>query len=108
MNEYIFYTAEGYTYPPLEGYDVDNYQMLGRAFGNSADDAKSNLLRDNPWIEESGFDVDEIICKQLVTNEMKQDIQKVLQYILSDECGHFQENGELNCHILRLKEAIEN
>ena len=28
MNEYIFYTTEGFTYPPIEGKDVENCQVL--------------------------------------------------------------------------------
>lgn len=111
MNEYIFYTAEGYTYPPLEDFDVNNCQLLGRAFGNNAEEAKNNLLKDNAWIETCGFDVKEIICKQLVTDEIKQDVKKLLQYMLDDDCSCFQRDGEQSYHIssllLKLKEAFK-
>ena len=48
MNEYIFYTSEGYTKPPRQDKDVDNCQVLGRAFGDNEIIAKNNLLKDNP------------------------------------------------------------
>lgn len=102
MNEYIFYTAEGYTYPPLEDFEVDNCQLLGRAFGDNAEDAKKNLFKDNPWIEMCGFDAEEIVCKQLLTDEIKQDFKRVLQYILDDDCKYFQKDGEQSNQIYSL------
>ena len=55
MNEYIFYTTEGHTTSPNDS-DVENCQMLGRAYGKNIDEAQANLLKDNPWIIETGFD----------------------------------------------------
>lgn len=66
MNEYIFYTAEGYTYPPKEGMEIYNCQVLGIAYGETATEAKENLLQEYSWIQECGFNSEEIICKQLV------------------------------------------
>ena len=43
MNEYIFYTAEGRTYPPLEGMDVENCQVLGYALGENPKEAMLQL-----------------------------------------------------------------
>ena len=37
MNEYIIYTAEGYTIAPNENVEVENCQMLGCTYGNSLD-----------------------------------------------------------------------
>ena len=50
MNNYIFFTTEGTTYPPIEGKEVDNCQLLGRAYGQTSEEAKSNLLKDNPCV----------------------------------------------------------
>lgn len=65
MNEYIFYTSEGYTQPPRCDKEVDNSQILGRAFGEDVTMAKKNLLKDNPWIEDCGFDPKRIEVSQL-------------------------------------------
>ncbi|MCR5455319.1 MAG: hypothetical protein K6F33_10065 [Bacteroidales bacterium] len=65
MNEYIFYTDEGYTKPPCIDKKVDNCQMLGRAFGPNEIIAKKQLLSDNPWIEDCGFDPNKIAGLQL-------------------------------------------
>lgn len=66
MTEYIFYTTEGFTQAP-DGEDIENCQLLGRAYGKDRKDALSNLLKDNPWIKERGFDPYEAICKELTS-----------------------------------------
>lgn len=81
MNEYIFYTAEGYTSPPNEGCDVENCQVLGRAKGKDAEEAKQNLLERNPWILECGFDINETIAKQLVTDDLRVLLKQYLNKI---------------------------
>lgn len=110
MKEYIFYTCEGYTAPPKEDKEVENCQVLGRALGSNEQQAKANLIEANPWIEESGFDSNKFICKQLLTEDNKCDIQTVVEYLLQIEYKHFQEEGEPENHIyrtlLRLKETI--
>ena len=65
MNEFFFYTAEGHTQPPRCDKEVDNSQILGRAFGENEIMAKKNLLKDNPWIEDCGFDPKKIRVAQL-------------------------------------------
>lgn len=65
MNEYIFYTTEGYTCPPNEDKEVENCQVLGFAKGNNAREAKENLIKDNPWIIECGFNPDIALCRRL-------------------------------------------
>ena len=88
MNEYIFYTPEGYTYPPCEDMEVENCQVLGRALGNNPEEARNNLMQDNPWIKEYGFDIEVAICKQLFSDKMagvlerKQDEIKYLVNLL--------------------------
>lgn len=66
MKEYIFYTAEGFTQAP-DGEDIENCQLLGRAYGKDKHDALSNLLKKNHWIKERGFDPYEAICKELAS-----------------------------------------
>ncbi|MBO4551117.1 MAG: hypothetical protein IKW91_08025 [Bacteroidaceae bacterium] len=68
MNEYIFYTTEGHTIAPKENVEVNNCQVLGCAFGNNKNEAQDNLLKDNPWINEAGFNKSEFIIKQLLTS----------------------------------------
>ena len=91
MNQYMFFTAEGTTYPPVEGKDVDNCQLLGRANGRTSEEAKSNLLKENPWIEESGFNSDCIIAEQILTEEQRNDIQTLVEYLYEDEERHYEE-----------------
>ena len=67
MNEYIIFTTEGYTTAPNESVEVENCQVLGFAFGHDADEAQDNLLKENPWIIEAGFDKSEFIIKQLAS-----------------------------------------
>ena len=66
MTEYIFYTTEGFTQAP-DGDDIENCQLLGRAYGKDKHDALSNLLKEKPWIKERDFEPCEIICKELVS-----------------------------------------
>ena len=68
MAEYIIYTTEGCTIAPNEDVEVENCQVLGRAYGNNSEEAKDNLLKDNPWITEAGFDKTEFIVEQLMTD----------------------------------------
>ena len=56
MSTYIFYTREGYTEGP-NGKRVENCQLLGEAEGETAKEALENLLNENPWIADSGFEV---------------------------------------------------
>ena len=67
MNEYIIYTTEGYTIAPNEDVEVENCQVLGCVNGNTPQEAKGKLLKDNPWIEEAGFDPSEFIIRQLAS-----------------------------------------
>ncbi len=76
MNEYLFYTCEGYTYPPKEREYVENCQVLGRAIGENVKDAKENLLKDNSWIVECGFDIEKAFYEQILSEEHKNNIEK--------------------------------
>lgn len=67
MNEYIFYTPEGYTIAPNENVCVENCQLLGTAKGKDKHEAKNNLLKDNSWIIEAGFNPNEFMIRQLAS-----------------------------------------
>ncbi|MDE5980299.1 MAG: hypothetical protein K2G84_09745 [Muribaculaceae bacterium] len=66
MRNFIFYTTEGKTIAPDEDYDIDNCQVLGFAEGSDSSSALSNLLIDNYWIIDAGFNQDEIIWREVV------------------------------------------
>ena len=51
MAEYIFYTTEGFT-QDTKGNDVENCQLIGMALGENKNEAKNNLMKENPWIKE--------------------------------------------------------
>lgn len=68
MNEYIIYTTQGHTIVPNENIEVENCQVLGCDFRNNKDEAQENLLKENPWIGEAGFNKSEFIVRQLMTN----------------------------------------
>ena len=66
MNEYIIYTTEGYTIAPNEGVEIENCQVLGCLMCEQKDDVVEQLLKENPWIVEAGFNPEKFIVKQLV------------------------------------------
>ena len=107
LNEYIIYTTEGYTIAPNEDVEVENCQVLGCARGNNAAEAQDNLLKDNPWITEAGFDRAEFIVKQLLTNEERIAIKEVLDYLWEDEERHFEESGEPDNHIFPVLKCLK-
>lgn len=110
MNEYIFYTTEGSTYPPIENNDVENCQVLGQAFGNNVQDAKTRLEKQSPWIKDCGFDIEKSVSKQVLTEENKKDINIVVEYLMKEEFKSYQGSKEPENHIykvlLRLKNMI--
>ena len=107
MSEYIFYTTEGFTQDPNEN-NIENCQVLGRAFGKNAKEARCNLLKENPWIEEAGFDTTDLIVKQLLTEEQKADIKAVVDYLWKDEHKHFQEEHYPKNHIYRILKRLKS
>ena len=64
MTEYIFYTTEGFALAP-DGEDIENCQLLGRAYGEDKHNALQKLLKENPWIERRGFNPYKVIGKKL-------------------------------------------
>mgnify|MGYP006924773943 CR=1 FL=1 len=107
MSEYIFYTTEGFTQDP-NGNDVENCQVLGRAFGKNENDARCNLLKENPWIEKAGFDNTDFIAKQLLTEDQKTDIKAIIDYLWKDEHKHFQEEHYPKRHIFRILKRLKS
>lgn len=83
MNEYIFYTPEGYTIPPIEGKEAENCQVLGQANGRTQKEAKEFLIKDNPWIKECGFDIHKMICKQIVSDKQMKQINKEIEFLIN-------------------------
>lgn len=47
--------TEGRTIAPNEDVKVENCHVLSRTHVNNPEETKDNLLKDNPWITESGF-----------------------------------------------------
>lgn len=78
MAEYIFYTTEGFTQDPV-GRDVENCQLIGRAFGDNVKEARNNLMKENLWVEEHGFDEEMLIGKELASCE---DADKQLSFLI--------------------------
>ena len=70
MYEYIYYTIEGYTTAPNENYEVENCQVMGIAQGESEVEARKNLIEENPWIVEAGFDTERFICRKLASKDV--------------------------------------
>lgn len=110
MNEYIIFTTEGHTIAPNENIEVENCQMLGRVRGNNPKEAKDNVLKENPWITEAGFNSSEFIIEQLLSDDEREDIKEVLDYLWDDEERHYEESGKPDNHIFtvlkRLKVSI--
>lgn len=65
--EYIFYTIEGFTQDPA-GNEIENCQLIGIASGDNENEAKLNLLKENPWVKDHGYDEGKFIGKELATN----------------------------------------
>ena len=72
MKKYIFYTTEGFTQAP-DGEDIENCQLLGCAYGQDKQEAMDNLLTENPWIKERGFEPRKAICAELATTHNAED-----------------------------------
>ncbi|MDE6808035.1 MAG: hypothetical protein K2I98_06220 [Prevotella sp.] len=66
MSEYIFYTTEGFTRAP-DNNNIENCQLLGIADGKDSQEALDNLIRNNSWIVERGFELHKAICRELAS-----------------------------------------
>lgn len=109
MNKYIFYTLEGFTQSPTSE-DCNNIQILGFENGNNQSEAMNNLITENKWIEKLGFDTTEIQAKQLLTDENKQDIKTVIDFISNNKQRDLETNDLSHIFIAleRLKKLIND
>lgn len=111
MARYIFYTDEGLTIAPNEDY-VENLQILGFEEGISEEDAFENLLKNNNWINEMKFSIDNIKCKLVFETNFSSKVNKILDYLWKDEEKHYEENNEdeefLENHIFKTLEEIKS
>ena len=55
------------------------------------DKAEEKLLKQNSWIEESGFDISQARCIQVLTESIRKDIMRVVDYLWKDEVRHWEE-----------------
>ena len=110
MNEYLIYSSEGYTEGPNEEVEVDNCQLLGRVFGDSALEAEIKLCQENRWIKECGFRLHKTTTVQILTEAQRKDVETVVDYLLSKEMADFYDNHFPENHIanvlLRLKKMV--
>ena len=83
MKKYIFYTTEGFTQAP-DGEDIENCQLLGCAYGQDKQEAMDNLLTENPWIKERGFEPRKAICAELATTHNAEDKLSFITGILDE------------------------
>ncbi len=107
MNEYIFYTTEGHTDAPNDSIEVENCQVLGMVKGNNESEAQEQLLNENPWITEAGFDPAEFLVRQILTNEQHNDIIMLIDYLWADEERHYKESEDKDNHIFNVLKRLK-
>jgi hypothetical protein len=68
------------------------------------------LITENKWIEKLGFDITEIQAKQLLTDENKQDIKTVIDFISNNKQRNLETNDLSHIFIAleRLKKLIND
>lgn len=104
MNEYMFYTFEGFTQSPNKT-DCENLQILGFEKAENLEAAKEHLLANNDWISKHGFDTEKILSKKILTEESLASIKTVVDYIWEDEEKDYEEclvsGKNVDNHILK-------
>lgn len=68
---YFLYDRSVSTQDP-KGDDVENCQLIGRAFEKNENEAKNNLMKENPWIKEHSFDEKMFVVKELASWKCRQ------------------------------------
>lgn len=64
MNEYVIYTPQGFTQSPTNE-EVENCQILGFVKAYNIEQARLQLMEDNPWLVISGFNIDETLVRKV-------------------------------------------
>ncbi len=104
MNEYMFYTFEGFTQSPNKT-DCENFQILGFEKAENLEIAKEHLLVNNDWILKYGFDAEKILSKKILTEESLASIKTVVDYLWNDEEKDYEERlasgGNVDNHIFK-------
>lgn len=104
MNEYMFYTFEGFTQSPNKT-DCENLQIVGFEKAENLEIAKKCLLANNDWISKHGFDTEKILSKRILTEESLASIKTVVDYIWEDEEKDYEEclvsGKNVDNHILK-------
>lgn len=104
MNEYMFYTFEGFTQSPNKT-DCENLQILGFEKAENLEVAKEHLLVNNDWISKYGFDTEKILSKKILTEESLVSIKTVVDYLWEDEEKKYEEclatNRDVDNHIFK-------
>jgi len=108
MKEFIFYTHKGITMGADISASVENCQLLGREIGDNLEQARQNLIRNNPWIEEAGFDIHKIRSVQIVNDEIRHNIQRLVEYVLKDKRLQYEDNNHISMAIQNIKDDILN
>lgn len=80
MNEYLIYTLGGFCQAP-NGDSIDNCQVLGRAKGKDEVEAIENLLLENPWIIDSGYERKDFMIIQILNTNPECVLYKVFPHI---------------------------
>ena len=106
-NEYIFYTTEGHTDAPNDSIKVENFQVLGIVRGNNENEAQKKLLNENHWITEAGFDPAVFLVRQIVTNELRNDINVLFDYMCADKEHLFEESKDKDKQILNVLKRLK-
>lgn len=70
IKQFIFLTAEGFTFQPnsqASNPDIDNLQVVGFASGDSPENAFNKLMEENPYLQKTSFV--EIFTMELASDE---------------------------------------
>lgn len=103
----MFYTSQGYTISPYNK-ELDSLQILGFEDSNTYKEAFKNLLSNNKWITDCKFDYNEIEHKQIITDDFKQNLNKLIDYLWHDEKKHYSENPDENHIFITLEILSKN
>lgn len=104
MNEYLIYTLGGFCQAP-NGDDIDNCQVLGRAKGKDEVEAIENLLLENPWIIDFGYEQKDFMIVQIFSTNPECILYKALlhiEYQLLSMCNTKEES------LSEIKRYMEN